>query len=262
MRRRLIICLPLLVLFFTACAGEIYYVSSGKGHHKKRIVLPGRYKDFGLRPYEVNGERYYPLPDSEGFVQFGKASWYGKKFHGRQTANGEIFDMYKESAAHKTLPLGTYVKVLSVSNRKEIVVRINDRGPFVKGRIIDLSYAAAKAIGLIGPGVADVKIMALGREVGGQESSGGIKPVVEIEDLNLGDFAVQVGAFKSRDNAIKLADRLKVIFDHVDVALYDDKDQGSMYRVRVSKSRSLTEAGEVEKKLEHMGFTEAFIVSL
>jgi rare lipoprotein A len=261
MRRLPFIGLPLL-LFFTACAGEIQYVRSAKPYPKKLIVLPEGSKDRGFRPYVVNGERYYPLPRSEGFVQFGKASWYGHEFHGRATANGEIFDMHKQTAAHKTLPLGTYVNVLNLFNKKEIIVRINDRGPFVKGRIIDLSYAAAKRIGLIGPGVSDVKIVALGREVGGLESPGGIKPVVEVEDLSRGDFTVQVGAFKSRNNALEVADRLKLIFDHVEVAVYDDKDKGNLYRVRVSKSRSLAEAGEVEKRLEHMGFEEAFIVSL
>jgi rare lipoprotein A len=250
------------LILFTACAKKKRYVRPVTYPPKKLIVLPAKSKDPKLRPYVINGERYYPLPDSDGFVQTGKASWYGKKFHGRPTASGERYNMYKESAAHKTLPLGTHVRVLNLSNKKQIIVRINDRGPFVKGRIIDLSYAAARKIGMIGPGVAPVRIVALGRQVGKLKSPQGIKPVVEIRDLNLGDFTVQVGAFKNQNNALKLADRLKVIFDYVDVSVHDDRGEGTLYKVRVSKSKTLTRAGEIEKRLEALGFDKAFIVSL
>ena len=261
MRKLLILFLcPLLCLI--ACARETHYVRIPKAPPKKIVVLPEKSEDPTFKPYVVNGIRYYPLPDSEGFRQTGKASWYGAKFHGRPTSSGEIYDMYKVSAAHKTLPLGTYVKVLNLSNNRKIIVRINDRGPFVKGRIIDLSYAGAKEIGLVGPGVAEVEIVALGKEVGELKTSGGIKPVVEISDLQRGVFAVQVGAFKDRNNALRLAERLKVIFDYVDVTVYDDKGRGPIHRVRVSKSDTLTKAGEVERKLENMGFEEAFVVSL
>ena len=129
---------PLLCLI--ACARETHYVRIAKPPPKKIVVLPEKSEDPTFKPYVINGIRYYPLPDSEGFRQSGKASWYGVKFHGRPTSSGEIYDMYKVSAAHKTLPLGTYVKVLNLSNNRKSIVRINDRGPFVKGRIIDLSY--------------------------------------------------------------------------------------------------------------------------
>jgi len=254
MKKLLIIGLSILLSLF-ACA-------TVEHPPKKLIVLPEKSKAPSFKPYVINGERYYPLSDSDGFVQFGKSSWYGSKFHGRPTASGEKFDMHKKTAAHKTLPLGTYVKVLNLADKRQIIVRVNDRGPFVKGRIIDLSYAAAKEIGLIGPGVAEVKIIALGKEVGELKSPLGVKPVVEIRDLNKGEFAVQVGAFKDKRNALRLADRLKVIFDYVEVALRDDKDKGTIYRLRVSKSKTLTKAGEVVKKLENMGFEGAFIVSL
>ena len=153
MRRLLVLflCLPLCLI---ACARETHYVRIAKPPPKKIVVLPEKSEDPTFKAYVVNGIRYYPLPDSEGFRQSGKASWYGAKFHGRPTSSGEIYDMYKVSAAHKTLPLGTHVKVLNLSNNRKIVVRINDRGPFVKGRIIDLSYAGEKEIGLIGTCVA------------------------------------------------------------------------------------------------------------
>ena len=250
------------LLLFTACAKKRRPVKPVLYPPKKLIVLPSKAKEPTLKPYVVNGQRYYPLPDPDGFVQFGKASWYGKQFHGRPTASGEIYNMYRKSAAHKTLPMGTYVRVLNLSNKKGIVVRINDRGPFVKGRIIDLSYGAAKTIGLIGPGVARVKIAALGKQVGTLKSPQGIKPVVEVRDLNVGDFTIQVGAFKSKKNALKLMDRLKVIFNYVDVEVHNARKLGTIYRVRVSKSKTLTKAGEIEKRLEEMGFKEAFVVSL
>ena len=261
MKRPLILCLCLLVCFL-ACAPETHYVTTVQPPPKKVIVLSEKIEDPALRPYLVNGVKYYPLPDSEGFTQSGKASWYGKKFHGRRTSSGEIFDMYSESAAHKTLPLGTYVKVLNLSNNRVIIVRINDRGPFVTGRIIDLSYAAAKKIDLIGLGVTDVKIEALGKEVGKIETVAGNKLLVEISDLQKGAFAVQVGAFKDRNNATVLAERLKVIFDHVEVAEYNDKDMGRLYRVRVSKSDTLRKAVEIEKELQALGFDGAFVVSI
>jgi rare lipoprotein A len=259
--KKLIVLGLALLLCFISCAKERHYVRTGKPPTKKVIILPEKI-DPSFRPYVVNGQRYYPLPDSEGFVQFGKASWYGKKFHGRLTASGERFDMYKKSAAHKTLPLGTHVKVTNLSNKRQAILRINDRGPFVKGRVIDLSYAAAKDLGLIGPGVSDVRIVALAREVGSFKSPQGLKPVVEFVDLKKGEFTVQVGAFKNKDNALRLADRLKVIFSYVDTMAYDDKDKGMLYRVQVSKSKTLNQAGEIEKRLEGMGFEEAFIVSL
>ena len=101
------------------------------------------------------------MPKS-GRPQIGMASWYGKKYHGRPTASGEIFDMYKLTAAHKKLPLGTRVRVTNLKNRKSVVVKVNDRGPFVRGRIIDLSYAAAKKIGMIGDGIAKVRVEIVG----------------------------------------------------------------------------------------------------
>ncbi len=249
-------------LGLTACARERPYIKPTTIPPKKLIVLPQTYKDPALRPYVVNGVRYYPLPESEGFVQSGDASWYGEEFHGRPTSSGQLFDMYKRSAAHKTLPLGTYVKVLNLDNNKEIVVKITDRGPFVKGRIIDLSYEAAKEIDLIGPGVSKVKVTALGKEVGKLKSPVGTEAVVETRDLNRGEFTVQVAAFSNKRNALVLADRLKVIFSYVEVAVHKDGEKEIIYRVRVSKSDSLQKASQMQKRLEDMGFEGAFVVSL
>lgn len=112
-------------------------------------------------PYTVLGKTYYVMPDSKGFTQVGMGSWYGKKFHGHQTSNGEIYDMYGMTAAHKTLPIPTYVRVTNLENGLSTVVRVNDRGPFHGGRIIDLSYAAATKLNYAGQGTARLKVEAL-----------------------------------------------------------------------------------------------------
>jgi len=253
----------LIILFLFSCAQDRSYVRVTRPPSSKTITLPKTTKGKPPGSYVVNGERYYPLPDSHGFVQYGKASWYGKHFQGRPTASGETFDTYQKTAAHKTLPLDTYVKVQNQSNKKYTIVRINDRGPFVKGRIIDLSYAAGKEIDLIAPGITDVKVTALGREVGRVSSKNGVlEPLVELKDLEKGEFTVQVGAFKDKENASRLADRLKVLFDYINIERYVDKDNRALFRVHVSKSKTLSQAGKIEKRLEDMGFTEAFIVRI
>ena len=145
-RRLSSVFLSLLTLLLSACGG---------GYSSRIIETP---QTPGLKPwqkpYEVNGQLYTPLADHTGFAQEGTASWYGPNFHGKLTSNGEVYNMYSMTAAHKTLPLGVYVRVHNLANGRQAVVRINDRGPFVKGRIIDLSYAAAKDLGVVGPGTA------------------------------------------------------------------------------------------------------------
>ena len=208
----------------------------------------------GARPYEINGIRYLPLPDAEGFVEYGKASWYGEEFHGRPTASGLIYDMHAKSAAHKTLPLGSVVRVVNLSNLKSVIVPVNDRGPFVSGRVIDLSYAAAKELDMIGAGVVDVKVEALAREVAGPDPGW--------QDFRKGDFTVQVGAFENRANALNLADRFREVFDFVDIVAYQDMTGRVFYRVHVSRSETLDEAGSFEKRLVEMGFPHAFVVRM
>jgi rare lipoprotein A len=214
-----------------------------------------------MRPYEIFGVRYYPIPDSEGFVEHGILSWYGGKFHGRPTASGEIYDMYKKSAAHKTLPMGTWVKVVNLINGKEIVVRINDRGPFVKDRILDLSYASAKELDLLGPGVARGKVIALAPQVVA-DSSTSDSPVVDVSSFHKGLFSVQVGAFSNRDSAFGLADRLKILFDDVSVSSHVVGEGGVVHRVRVSRSETLSQAENIGRRLAAMGFNDAFVVRL
>ena len=120
---------------------------------KSRIGNPDSYVEFG--------ERYKVLQSSNGFREKGLASWYGIDFHGRDTSSGEVYDMYEMTAAHKTLPLPTYVRVSNLDNGRSSIDIVNDRGPFIEGRIIELSYAAAYRLGITGPGTANVEIIAL-----------------------------------------------------------------------------------------------------
>ena len=116
---------------------------------------------FANRPYEVFGKKYVPLASVQPFHQRGMASWYGKRFHGQKTASGESYDMYAMSAAHPTLPIPSYARITSLRTGQQVVVRINDRGPFHANRVIDLSYAAAYRLGLIGTGSGEVEIEAI-----------------------------------------------------------------------------------------------------
>lgn len=144
----------------------------------------------GTKPYTVRGKTYYPLKSAHGFVEEGIASWYGPGFHGKTTASGERFNQYAITAAHKILPLDTKVRVTNLSNGRSLIVRINDRGPFVDDRVIDLSKASAQRLGVIGGGTARVRIQSLS----------GIPQIKEDGDM-LGDYYVQVGAFGVKDNA-------------------------------------------------------------
>jgi len=247
-----------LALVLTACARH----APPSPPSSRVLTLPETERTRGLKPYVVNGVRYYPLPDAYGFVEYGKASWYGKEFHGRPTSSGEIYNMYGRTAAHKLLPLDTVVKVTNLTNQKTIVLPVNDRGPFVKGRVIDLSYGAARDLEMIGPGVVEVKVEALAREVGNVKGRDGFTPLIELQDFRRGEFTIQVGAFESQQNALKLAQRLKESLDEVRVTVYEDARGKTLHRVQVSKSETLDQAEAMEKKLEAMGFADAFKVRM
>jgi rare lipoprotein A len=245
-----------------SCTGSRPYVEVLGPGSSKTVFPQKKVKENHGDYYIVNGEPYYPLPDSMGFVETGKASWYGEDFDGRPTSSGEIYDMYKKTAAHKTLPLGTYVKVVNLETNRSAIVRINDRGPFVKGRVIDLSYGAATEIGMADAGIAEVKVIALGREIQDASADSGASPVLDLRDFETGEFTVQVGAFRDKNNALKLAERLRADFDYVNIMEYEDTDNRIFFRVHVSRTTTLVKAGEMQKRLEDLGFTEAFVLRI
>jgi len=168
-------------------------------------------------------------------VMTGRASWYGPNFHGKTTSSQEIFDMYDMTAAHKTLPFGTHVMVTNLNNGRSVKVRINDRGPFIRGRMIDLSYAAAKVLGMVGPGVVPVRIEIL-------------SDISVDEDKQR--FAVQVGAFVVKENAEALKSRLDRKYRNVYISQFTTTNR-VYYRVRLSfdsKSAALETAKDLQKQ--------------
>lgn len=210
------------------------------------------------RPYVIDGIQYTPLLDHKGFVQEGIASWYGNKFHGRRTSNGEIYDMYAMTAAHKTLPMGVFVKVENLTDGSSEVVRINDRGPFVKGRVIDLSYTAAQNLGVVQHGTAPVRVTALGYK---KTDSHGDTYFSLPQDILKGPFGVQLGAFTLEANAVRLRDRLRQ--EYVFANIYPAMVRGQRYfRVRAGKFNSLDEAEKGLRRMLADGFGSGFVVAL
>lgn len=175
--------------------------------------------------YKVLGKTYQVMPSAQGYKEQGEASWYGMKFHGHQTSNGEIYDVYQYTAAHKTLPLPSYVKVTRLDNGQSVVVRVNDRGPFHPGRIIDLSYVAAQKLGIDKQGVAKVEVESLTPEHGEPERW------------------VQVGAFSQVDSAMKLQARLEQHFSDFNYPIVISRqNQLNMVRIGPVPEGKLLEA--------------------
>ena len=238
----LFLCLTM-VLLLAACGGKRSPVVRVIDTPETR-ELPG-----WKRPYEVDGIRYYPLRDYEGFRERGIASWYGRDFHGLRTSNGEIYDMYSVSAAHKTLPMGTLVQVTHLGTGKRIEVRINDRGPFAPGRIIDLSYGAARQLGIVEAGLADVEIVAIG---------GTYRPPQRAANA-VNSYAVQIASFSLADNARQLADEMRTRFGDAQVATALINNQ-SVHRVRVGQFTSLEQAEKITSQMIAEGYNGSFIV--
>ncbi len=241
------------VILLAAFTSQACSVLSGRPSAPAPPTVPGQPK-----PYKVNGDWYQPLAHARGFEEEGLASWYGREFHGRRTSNGEVYDMYGVTAAHKTLPLGTYVRVHNLANDRTLDVRINDRGPFVRGRIIDLSYTAAQKLGVVGPGTAPVKIMALGAPAA-PAAPGQPARYVPL-DYYSGNFTFQVGAFTERTNAERLVQRLAAAYPNAHMVPYFD-GRRTFYRVRVGRQTQLEAANAYEETLKQQGFPETFIVA-
>ncbi len=224
---------------------------------------------FGNRsPYTVLGRTYRVLPDARGYRERGYASWYGYKFHGRLTSSREVYDMYAMTAAHRTLPLPTYVRVTNLENGRSVIVRVNDRGPFVEGRIIDLSYAAAAKLGLHLSGTAPVEVVAIDpTDPNGlppppapgtarpprADATPGRAPAVAPSPPGAGAVHVQAGSFASRENARNLASRIKragfndVFVDRVLL------DAGLRWRVRIGPVARGAETERVLARLRALG---------
>ena len=205
-------------------------------------------------PYTVLGKSYRVRPSAKGYVERGIASWYGQKFHGRQTSSREVYDMCSFSAAHKTLPLPSYVRVTNLDNGREVVVRVNDRGPFHAGRIIDLSFAAAVKLGVDRTGTARVEVRALegGADLAAAPAAvRGPAPRAAVAApspvVGPGPQRVQVGAYRDRDNARRIARQLEDAGID-DVRVEDVRtDAGKVWRVRIGPIAPAAVDGVLER---------------
>ncbi|NQD36635.1 septal ring lytic transglycosylase RlpA family protein [Permianibacter sp. IMCC34836] len=219
--------------------------------------------------YTVLGETYHVLDSAEGFSQRGIASWYGNKFHGKRTSSGEPYDMYKMTAAHKTLPIPVHVRVTNLDNGKSIIVRVNDRGPFKEGRIIDLSYAAAHKLGMTGTGTARVEISALtgdddstATNTNATGSSAGTAPRNTTTSAagDEGLFFVQIASFRNEDSADEVAAQVQPLVGYPVKVFEADTDDGRVYRVRVGPLSRRDYAEKVRDHLEGKGYERPAIV--
>ncbi|BBL69859.1 septal ring lytic transglycosylase RlpA family protein [Methylogaea oryzae] len=239
--------------------------------------------------YMVFGQRYNVMRDSRGYVERGVASWYGPGFHEKLTSTRENYDMYAMTAAHKTLPLPTYAQVTNLRNGRSIIVRINDRGPFVDNRIIDLSYVAGVKLGIDGPGTGFVEVRAIDpiewarnrdrrndsidtgtvatvtplrapqepKIASGQPAAGEFQPAPPNNGGEEGArIYIQVGAFSSPDNAFKLRDSLQV--PNVAARV---QPNGALYKVQIGPLASVEQADELFKQLGQYGVQQAHYVT-
>lgn len=225
--------------------------------------------------YEVFGQNYQVLASNDGFSEKGLASWYGTKFHGQRTSSGESYDMYAMTAAHKSLRIPTYVEVTNLSNNRKAIVKVNDRGPFHEGRIIDLSYAAATKLGVAETGTAPVMIRVIDAKkpkvapvksvvVAGAEIANSVADVADepsAEELTGSQFYVQVAAFSNEENALQMLNDLTGK-NFRSVRIHVESAQGKMlYRVRIGPVPTTSIAEKLVSQLKEINHNNVKIVA-
>ena len=239
-------------------------IPEGLGGIPDAVPRDEPFHKFANRPYTVFGRTYVPVVNRERSVQRGIASWYGKKFHGQRTASGEIYDMFAMTAAHPTFPIPSYARVTNVKTGKYVVVRVNDRGPFLSERIIDLSYAAAVRIGIAqaGSGLVEVERVFEATEVPTVERTplpapATVETAVVIQET--GGLWLQLGAFASRQSADSFRDRMARDLGWNNEPLQVFSRDG-LHRVRMGPYRNRDEAGAIADKVRaSLGFAPALI---
>jgi rare lipoprotein A len=203
------------------------------------LVSPPRRAPRTGRPYQACGKTYRPLLSASGYEEKGIASWYGPSFHGRHTSCGEVFDMYRLSAAHKLLPMHTKINVTNLENGKSLTLYVNDRGPFIPGRVLDLSYAAARSLAFAEKGLARILIRT-SRPVEGQRRS----------DL-AGEFFVHVGSFEIEADALFLLEDMKSIGYRASLlkVVKINRDEETFWRVEVGPYKSMSDADRAQSRV-------------
>lgn len=236
--------------------GGGYYLDDGPGDNPPANLdeIPDAVPKYEVlqaklnRPYVALGETYTPMTEYQPYKARGIASWYGKRYHANKTSSGEVYDMYGMTAAHPTLPIPSYVRVTNPANGKSVIVRVNDRGPFKKDRLIDLSYAAAYRLGLVASGSGLVEVEAIDTRPPEQVSLQKVPEVPQNKPVSAGGPYVQAGAFRSKDNADQLSDRLRQQGLVQDVTVESWYNEG-IYRVRLGPYASRDEAERAAAKI-------------
>jgi rare lipoprotein A len=212
--------------------------------------------------YVVFGKRYYTRSDSKDYKERGIASWYGSKFHGRRTSSGEVYDLYKMTAAHRSLPLPTYARVTNLRNGRSIIVKINDRGPFHNNRIIDLSYVAAAKLGILEHGTGLVEVEAIDTSAPQSVTTRMAEQAVPETPAATSDtlMYLQIGAFSQRDNADRLRSRLQTANVGDIHVVEGNGSSGTFFRVRVGPLASVDEADRIANTLASEGISETRVI--
>jgi rare lipoprotein A len=208
-----------------------------------------------MKSYKVYGQRYYTLPSSTGYKERGTASWYGTKFHGKRTSSGEPYNLYAMTAAHKTLPLPTYVEVTNLDNGRSVIVKVNDRGPFHDDRLIDLSYAAATRLDILPTGTGQVEIRAIEPDDSGTAATQADTQPVQTQENAI--LYLQVGAFSSRGNAERLHDDLQSQNIGAVRIIEATTDAGTLFRVQVGPLANHMDANRVTQELKTLGINNS-----
>jgi len=204
-------------------------------------------------PYRVFGKTYHLLPTAEGYHAQGEASWYGTKFHGRKTSSGEPYDMYKLTAAHRSLPIPSYVRVTNLANHRSTIVRVNDRGPFHSSRIIDLSYAAAVKLGFADQGTARVRVETVVPGTTKQAPVRDPAPVATSKQIFL-----QAGAYAEIEGAARLSSELKALIGNLVQIVHLPSD--ALYRVRIGPLPHLREATRLQALILTANYAKPLII--
>jgi rare lipoprotein A len=263
------------IVIITGCSHQTSRYQQATDSSPVRIPTPAELHDAvpriepysrgGNKDYQVRGNHYKVLPNTESFEQTGIASWYGKKFHGHLTSNGEIYDMFGMSAAHKNLPLPTYLKVTNLSNNKTVIVRVNDRGPFHPSRIIDLSYSAAYKLDMLKTGTANVKITPIqmnqngpiGNTTAHTTITSSIIPLEVALTSNNRNF-IQVFATKDAQVAKKTANALSSLYQ-LNVRW---PEREGIFRVQIGPINEPALLDDILSRLKQSGYPEAYTRNL